>query len=175
MQGSCSWPNPEEVHLGAAFRQDHSLSTLWHVQGSSASVPDAGQLLQQVQGQLQAAWPQLQTFMDMPGAIEMRAELLASLSRRFFARTIKMILGPQVILLWYQLRHVCCCIVPTTSCPMRRAGLRCAAQHALFLYQHSSNKRWHSSCYFWGAGRDSSAAALVSRMHLRHADVGHWL
>ena len=113
MRGSCNWPNPEELHLGAAFRQDHSLSTLEHVQGSSAGVPDAGQLLQQVQWQLQAAWPQLQTFMDMPGAIEMRAELLANLSRRFFARTIKMILGPQVILLWCWLRRVSCCTVPT--------------------------------------------------------------
>lgn len=65
-------------------------------QGSNGSIPDAGQLVQQVQGQLQASWPQLQTFMDMPGAIEMRAELLANLSRRFFARTIKMIFGPQV-------------------------------------------------------------------------------
>ena len=60
-------------------------------QGSSGGIPDAGQLVQQVQGQLQASWPQVQTFMDMPGAIEMRAELLANLSRRFFARTIKMI------------------------------------------------------------------------------------
>ena len=56
--------------------------------------------MQQVQAQLQASWPQLQTFMDMPGAIEMRAELLANLSRRFFARTIKMIFGPQVRLSW---------------------------------------------------------------------------
>ena len=70
-------------------------------QGSSGGVPDARQLLQQVQGQLQTSWPQLQPLMDMPGAIEMRAELLASLSQRFFARTIKMILGPQVRLLGY--------------------------------------------------------------------------
>ena len=48
--------------------------------------------------QLQAAWPQLRGLADMPGALEMRAELLAALSRRFFARTIKMILGPQVSL-----------------------------------------------------------------------------
>ena len=60
-------------------------------------MPDAQQLLQQVQAQLQAAWPQLRGLADMPGALEMRAELLAALSRRFFARTIKMILGPHVI------------------------------------------------------------------------------
>ena len=61
-------------------------------------MPDARQLLQQMQAQLQAAWPQLRGLADMPGALEMRAELLAALSRRFFARTIKMILGPQVSL-----------------------------------------------------------------------------
>ena len=69
-------------------------------------MPDAQQLLQQVQAQLQAAWPQLRSLADMPGALEMRAELLAALSRRFFARTIKMILGPQVSLPvpWIRLR-----------------------------------------------------------------------
>ena len=49
-----------------------------------------------MQAQLQGAWPQVREFLDMPGALEMRGELLAALSRRFFARTIKMILGPQV-------------------------------------------------------------------------------
>ena len=81
-------------------------------QGSSRGVPDARQLLQQVQGQLQTSWPQLQPLMDMPGAIEMRAELLASLSQRFFARTIKMIFGPQVRLPWYYNDLVSC---PATS------------------------------------------------------------
>ena len=66
------------------------------MQSPGSTIPDARQLLQQVQGQLQASWPQLQQFIDMPGAIEMRAELLANLSQRFFARTIKMIFGPQV-------------------------------------------------------------------------------
>lgn len=66
------------------------------MQSPGSTIPDARQLLQQVQGQLQASWPQLQQFMDLPGAVEMRAELLANLSRRFFARTIKMIFGPQV-------------------------------------------------------------------------------
>lgn len=69
---------------------------VWLAQGSGAGLPDARQLLAQVQGQLRAAWPQLRTLMDTPGALEMRAELLAALSRRFFARTVKLILGPQV-------------------------------------------------------------------------------
>lgn len=33
---------------------------------------------------------------DTPGAVELRAELVAALSRRFVARTIKLIFGPQV-------------------------------------------------------------------------------
>lgn len=76
----------------------HELRAFCHAQGSGSGVPDAQQVLQQVQAQLQAAWPQLRGLADMPGALEMRAELLAALSRRFFARTIKMILGPQVSL-----------------------------------------------------------------------------
>ena len=76
----------------------YQLRALCHAQDSGSGVPDAQQLLQQVQAQLQAAWPQLRGLGDMPGALEMRAELLAALSRRFFARTIKMILGPQVSL-----------------------------------------------------------------------------
>ncbi|CAL5221960.1 g4241 [Coccomyxa viridis] len=81
--------------LWASLAQNMDARSQPLLQGSIGSIPDAGQLVQQVQGQLQASWPQLQTFMDMPGAIEMRAELLANLSRRFFARTIKMIFGPQ--------------------------------------------------------------------------------
>ncbi len=67
-----------------------------HVQGAGTGVPNPRELLQRTQAQLQAAWPQVREFLDTPGALEMRAELLAALSRRFLARTIKMILGPQV-------------------------------------------------------------------------------
>ncbi len=39
---------------------------------------------------------QVQGVADSPGALELRAELIAALSRRFLARTIKLIFGPQV-------------------------------------------------------------------------------
>ena len=93
--------------------------------------------MQQVQGQLQASWPQLQPLMDMPGAIEMRAELLANLSRRFFARTIKMIFGPQVRLPWHDSKCVRCCLVPFVPAPRKLQERHMRAQHALFSYWHN--------------------------------------
>lgn len=39
---------------------------------------------------------QVRGMADSPGALELRAELIAALSRRFVARTIKLIFGPQV-------------------------------------------------------------------------------
>jgi len=56
--------------------------------------------VQQFVAQLQASaariWPQIRGVIDTPGAIELRSELGGALSRRFVARTIKLIFGPQV-------------------------------------------------------------------------------
>ena len=100
-QLQAAWPEVREVHRHAGHAPSGSPEANReypgiHAQGSGTGVLDARELLQRVQAQLQAAWPQVREFLDMPGALEMRAELLGALSQRFFARTIKMILGPQV-------------------------------------------------------------------------------
>ncbi|KAK9903264.1 hypothetical protein WJX75_001146 [Coccomyxa subellipsoidea] len=51
--------------------------------------------VRQLQAQAARVWPQVRGMADTPGAVELRAELVAALSRRFVARTIKLIFGPQ--------------------------------------------------------------------------------
>ena len=52
-------------------------------------------MLQRAQDTAAALGPRLRDLMDRPGAGELRAEIIAGLSRRFAARTMKFILGPQ--------------------------------------------------------------------------------
>lgn len=75
-------------------------STNCCLQGSGPlGLPGPGSV-QQFVAQLQASaarvWPQIRGLIDTPGAVELRSELVGALSRRFVARTIKLIFGSQV-------------------------------------------------------------------------------